>query len=301
MYKKLISRSSHALLAHIDNKMKESQTGRVCLEEVDEHTFGRFVEFIYTGDYNPATPVERAASESSSTQEVADSANMSKVHRRRLFLALADDERVFVTDGTGGSKRLNSKNPTGNRKRKAVATIPNDTSTVEMDAGYLEMVSTPKQRKQLPPPILNHDIDTTRPLATNSITWARYTPKLDYTPLYMSHAQLYVFAEKYDISKLRNLTAARLREIVPNYFSSCPAEVVGLARYVYDNTPDRTQEVDQLRTIVTQFCAKNIDALQESTEFNSLLHDGGQFPELLMREVCRVRKAEELAAQSLFG
>jgi cell division protein FtsN len=42
----------------MENGMKETQDNSAPLRETDEHTFGRFVEFIYTGDYNPAEPVK---------------------------------------------------------------------------------------------------------------------------------------------------------------------------------------------------------------------------------------------------
>ncbi|KAF2484087.1 hypothetical protein BDY17DRAFT_309405 [Neohortaea acidophila] len=300
VYKKLIARSSDALLAHIENKMRESQTGRVCLQEVDEHTFGRFVEYIYTGDYNPAEPVERPASKTS-RQEGASSPRRSATYRRRGFRrnASSDNELLLMRGDTGASQQALSRSSFISNKRKAAAVISNAMDESRMCDEHLEMLASPTQHKPCPPPVFN--IDTVKPLATNSISWARHNVRLDYTPLYMSHAQLYVFAEKYDIRKLRNLTAARLRETIPRYLSSSPAEIVGLARHVYDNTPDRTQEVDQLRMIVTQFCATHIDTLQESAEFVSMLHDGGQFPEVLVRELCKTRKPAEGAVGSLFA
>lgn len=58
IHEELVARFSKPLKAMIHGKMKEALLGIATLEEVDEATFGRFVEFIYTGDYNPATAVK---------------------------------------------------------------------------------------------------------------------------------------------------------------------------------------------------------------------------------------------------
>lgn len=42
----------------MSNGMKESEDGEAFLEHVDVGTFGRFAEYIHSGDYNAAAPVE---------------------------------------------------------------------------------------------------------------------------------------------------------------------------------------------------------------------------------------------------
>ena len=49
----LLADRSPALRAMVSGGMKEAFTGEVTLEEVDEETFIRFAQYVYTGDYKP--------------------------------------------------------------------------------------------------------------------------------------------------------------------------------------------------------------------------------------------------------
>ncbi len=49
----LVAEQSPALRSLLSGCMEEAQTGTVIWEEVDENTFARFTQFMYTGDYSP--------------------------------------------------------------------------------------------------------------------------------------------------------------------------------------------------------------------------------------------------------
>lgn len=52
VHKVLVERTSQPLAAMMNIGMRESQSRQAAMEGVDETTFARFVEFLYTGDYN---------------------------------------------------------------------------------------------------------------------------------------------------------------------------------------------------------------------------------------------------------
>jgi hypothetical protein len=56
VHKLLVSRASPTLFALVENKMRESMERVATIPDVDEETFTRSVEFLYTGDYNSPTP-----------------------------------------------------------------------------------------------------------------------------------------------------------------------------------------------------------------------------------------------------
>jgi hypothetical protein len=59
LHKSLVSRISPPLTALMENGMRESQERLASIPDVDEATFARFAEFMYTGDYNTPQPVRR--------------------------------------------------------------------------------------------------------------------------------------------------------------------------------------------------------------------------------------------------
>lgn len=105
-------------------------------------------------------------------------------------------------------------------------------------------------------------------------------PEEDYTPVFLGHARLYVFAEKYGISTLRSLTLNRLHRTLVYFtlFKERIGDVVALARYAYDNTPDYESDIiDDLRRLVTQYIVCEFKTFASTEQFCSLLEEGGPF------------------------
>ena len=105
------------------------------------------------------------------------------------------------------------------------------------------------------------------------------TPEEDYTPVFLGHARLYVFADKYGISILRALSLDKLHRTLTYFtlFSERIGDILALARYAYKNTPNYENEVvDDLRRLVTQYIVCQFWAFENTDEFYSLLEEGGQ-------------------------
>jgi hypothetical protein len=120
---------------------------------------------------------------------------------------------------------------------------------------------------------------------------------LDYLPVFLSHAQLYVFADKYEVRDLQRLAARRLDETLGLFQFSSPyaTDFAALLQYAYDNTAEREGKTDLLRTIVVNFIANNIESLIHSEIFMAMIENGGVIDnggslvrDVLRKTVCRL-------------
>ena len=133
-------------------------------------------------------------------------------------------------------------------------------------------------------------LSITRPLPANSAFVPTGDWNLDYLPMFLSHAQLYVFADAYEAHNLQKLTARRLEEALDEFkFSpTCATDFAALLQYVYDNTADLENETDILRIVVGNFVANNIESLIRTEIFRTLLKsDGSLGVEILSKIVNR--------------
>jgi hypothetical protein len=120
-------------------------------------------------------------------------------------------------------------------------------------------------------------ISITRPILADSKFVANDDWSLDYLPIFLSHAQLYVFADAYEAHELQKLTARRLEEALDEFkFSStCTTDFTALLEYVYENTADKKNGMDTLRIVVCNFVTNNIENLLGTERFRTLLKNDG--------------------------
>ena len=99
----------------------------------------------------------------------------------------------------------------------------------------------------------------------------------DYTEVFLCHARLYVFAEKYDIQPLRKLSKHNMHRLLSNFclYTERVGDIVALLRYVYENTPHRAHMRDELRDLVMQYIVCQYDKMAPSEEFLDLMEEGG--------------------------
>ncbi|KAI9823588.1 MAG: hypothetical protein M1832_002369 [Thelocarpon impressellum] len=110
----------------------------------------------------------------------------------------------------------------------------------------------------------------------------------DDAPLLISHARLYVLADRYDVPVLEVLTLHKLHAILCA-FSPPDAgrinDVVELARYAYANTPTYENGTDELRHLVSSYIAFRPGKLARSPEVLRLLEEGGSLPSDLVNKI----------------
>ena len=107
----------------------------------------------------------------------------------------------------------------------------------------------------------------------------------DYTEVFLSHARLYVFAEKYDVHELRYVALQKLQRTLAGFslYKQRTGDISTLARYVYENTAERKAKADELRSLVVHYVACNIETLAKDELFRSLLKEGSITGDLVDR------------------
>jgi hypothetical protein len=171
----------------MEGGMRESQIGAASLQDIAKATFCRFLEFACFGNYNPDNPskrTEHAAVVSGEAQRKAAIRN-AVMNNARVMNRRPTSERATVENET----RSISRRRTSGRYPPILRPI----RTHEED-------DRPKPPK-LPLPTSGTLIDT--PLGTTSIS-DLYDHTLDLLPVFMSHVQMYLFADCYSVTELQN-------------------------------------------------------------------------------------------------
>lgn len=106
-------------------------------------------------------------------------------------------------------------------------------------------------------------------------------PSQDFTPIFLAHAKLYVFADKYGVNILKQTVLHKLHKTLAIYTIN-PADigaVIEFIRYTFseDNTLDQDNYVEDLRELVIAYVASEIKMIGNCGQFLLLLEEGGAF------------------------
>lgn len=106
----------------------------------------------------------------------------------------------------------------------------------------------------------------------------------DFTNIFLCHARLYKFSERYDISNLMSLTLQKLRSTLANYtfHQTRAVDVVELIRYAYTHTMNYDNGRDKLRGLVLDYTVCYVHQLEQDESFRKLLQEGGHLPSDLL-------------------
>ncbi len=96
-------------------------------------------------------------------------------------------------------------------------------------------------------------------------------PDEDYSSVFIGHAQLYVFAEKWIIPELKTLTLNKTHKtlIGITLYERRRKDIVKLLQYAYsnDNTPDTDEGADDLRALITHYITCELESFLQCPEF----------------------------------
>lgn len=249
----------------INGQMAEAQKGFAVLEEIDEGTFARFIEWTYKGYYTAATfeldtsfpssiPSSKECEATEWAQEPpadADAAESTVKPRPPAYLSI---------DWSGG---LSKK---GKKSNKA------ETS------------------QELREAFLNREYTVRREVISIPPTRANRKVNEDYTEVFLSHARLSVFADKYDIQALKTLAFEELHNTLAIYtlYSARSGDIVALLRYVYANTGVPARSGEDLRTLLRDYVGYEMSVLMQDEEFSDLMiEDGGPLLHDFMKMVAK--------------
>ena len=96
--------------------------------------------------------------------------------------------------------------------------------------------------------------------------------------MFLSHAQLYVFAEKYDVQPLKAYALEELHATLAIYtlYLVRTGDIIALLRYVYRNTGQSNGGKEKLRKMLTAYIGYEMDTLMKDEDFRDLMiEDGG--------------------------
>jgi len=227
--------------------MEEAQTKTAIWEDVDEETFGLFAQFVYTGDYTPPSHVveEVQVPRSRSVSPPAATARLTEPETASLW----DDFDAFPKDPPREEKVTSAVEYYHShvRKKKGKKALYPDCKLEVLDV--IEVPELPR--------IKFHDLSySLHDLSLPTLPCANTRPVENFTPVFLGHARLYVFAEKYGIYALKALVLNKLHRTLCTFtlYEARYGDIVELARYVYANTPSR-RHMDKLREMVIQYIA----------------------------------------------
>ena len=244
--------------------MAEAQKGFASLEDIDEGTVVRFIEWAYKEYYTAADFTIDTESPSSSQRQSPDEV-VTATEEDFTFGRIAEPEVPMEPpsdlDQWGTSYSSHKKEKKG---KKAGPLAPWTTTPAqrknELKDAFIRRKYTVRQSfVQIPPPRSNQ------------------SPSEDYTDVFLSHAQLYVFAEKYDIEKLKTLALEELHATLAIYtqYSERTGDITALLRYVYDNTVEPKEGSEEMRTLMTEYVGSEMDVLMDDEDFKNLMIENG--------------------------
>ncbi|OCL02376.1 hypothetical protein AOQ84DRAFT_434418 [Glonium stellatum] len=242
-----IAEQSPALNTLINGGMAEAKTKSVNFDDVLEEDFIRFCQFAYMGDYTtPPCIIEENTSGISEIQPKSPPPPPPPV-------ALPDTNEIIVEADVGWA----FSSPSSKKSKYSKKGIGKLAKLFD-DRVFSSIL--PRQRIiNLCEPISNSD------------------EQEDYTPVFLAHARLYVFADKYGIESLKSLSLQKLHKTLKNFtlYRARVGDILKLVQYAYEHTADYGN--DSLRVIVAEYILCEIDTIGKTRKFSDLMEEGGAF------------------------
>ena len=115
------------------------------------------------------------------------------------------------------------------------------------------------------------------------------TSSEDYTEVFLCHARLYVFADKYHIGALKLFALYKLycTLVEFNLYDERTEDVISLIGYACSNTADIPERIDELRDLLAQYSACVVEKLAGSANFSLLVEEPGPFAKDLFRQLLK--------------
>ncbi|KAH0496124.1 hypothetical protein TgHK011_003503 [Trichoderma gracile] len=290
LHRTAVSRLSKSLDQLVNGRMREAKEQCVSWEDTDEKTFIRFGEWAYTGDYTPGEPeILLDASQVATSQH--DSADVpqeqSMVSSLRLALDLSNE------DLAGPSTHCNGY-AWGYSTHQYACTIckvlhyPSSCPKcrVHRNSFCAECLKGPAMTSTTHR--MMYKFESNDEYASQV---AIQTPRVnedrceDFTEVFLSHARLYVLADKYDIPELRQICLHYLHAtlITFNLYEDSVEDVINLVKYSFKNTVEK----DKLRNLLVQYCGCFTKEMTKSALFQDLVAECPEFGSEMMKEIGR--------------
>ena len=242
------------------------------LEEIDEHTFVRFSQYAYTGDYTTADP--EILLDTSTIAITHSTPNKTLPDPVKVDIEEVSAPATSVDDGLGTfsiSKKAKKK------EKKRVLLKCTDEEVRDYDYELLEAAGpvaiTVRSKKWT---LWDSFKSNTYAISTPAFQARRnHDPCENYIEVFLCHVRLYVFGDKYDIGSLKRLSLHKLHQTLVGFtlYDERVENIVDLIRYSYSNTADLLGSIDDMRLLIIHYAACVVEDLIRNTKFRTLLEE----------------------------
>ena len=234
--------------------MKEKEQDFAELKDVTPATFDCFLEWASRGFYTPPEPsIDPTAQKESTSQDPAGLAELRTGVDRLL-------EEVYLEHwaALGGP----SKTP----KRSKMAS----NSELHGDEDMSEMSASPMRQKLRARFYGRESAARNGPPPRKNLNASE-----NYTDVFLCHAQLYVFAEKYDIQQLKNLAFEELHAVLAIFdlHVERAGDIGELFRYAYRNIQRSPADQEPLLAMLKDYLGFEMDTLMVDKSFRELVKE----------------------------
>lgn len=290
VHSNVIAATSDTFRALIRGGLSESKARCAELIDVEPDDFVRFLEYAYRRDYTVPPWVLDDSNGTNSRREgnCARDITYTQVPRSTPIVGVEASASFQVLDSANEDEgEEDEEEPAGPVIR---ADNPWESFSTQLSRQKAVKKNKKKERKRdtksLRVRFQNHKyllagappiedvLEQCRPKANSA-------PDQDFTPVFLGHARLYTFAEMRLVEPLKSLALYKLHATLLDFclYERRVGDVVELARYAYDTGPDRSEtgKLNELRQLVVEYMACEMDTIGKHPAFQVLLEEGGEF------------------------
>ena len=240
----LLAKHSKALHKMISSPMKEREQGYARLEDVTAANFQRFLEWVYGGYYNTPEPE----------------------HEQGLAWSFRGDDRECL-------KCYPPKDTRG--LNEAVADPAPTLARLESSEDSM-LDSIPADKPSLQEAFLERQYQELRNVISLPPARANKHSHESYQEIFLCHAQIYVFADKYRIDRLKVLAVENLHATLAIFklYEARIGDIISLLRYAYANKTSSSDE--PLRDLLKDYMALHVKELSCNDGFKDAICEAGE-------------------------
>ena len=261
----------------IHGPMAEAQKGFAILEDVDEATFIRFIEWANKGYYTAAKFIQ--VESPCASREDAVAPPFEETHYAAQPL---EDEPPPADTVEADSWSFSMQSQKKGKKGKRVENWDVGPQPPEIDMAQ-------ERKRELKEAFTRRKYTIRQDVLKVPSPRPNHSSEEDYTNVFLSHVRLYVFAYKYEIQQLKVLALEELHATLRIYtlYHVRTGDIIALLRYVY-----KREECDEgIRELMMQYVGYEMDTLVDDEDFkNLLIEDGGPLLGEFMKMAGRIMK-----------
>lgn len=270
--------------------MKEATSGCTVWEDVDEDTFVRFGQYLYTGNYEGSSPLVTGLLEFFRL----DSGEFSKIPKPAAHTAVipdTDEPAHAEPEPEKGEADYWAYAATSSKKSKK-----SKIRLVDLQGDLDKRFVRPAEEEAAPAPLPPSSPQTmktawddfkTKRSYECGVAGTHYCPvnedrQTEYMDVFLSHARVHMLADYYNIQALAQLALHKLHRTLCRFtlHEERIGDVVALLRYCYEE-----DERPLLRELVSAFAACHAKRLWKSIEFQELFAAHGELSRAVMGSI----------------